>query len=95
MSRVGVISWDWRGRPDTDELRRILEAVSGGTVTCRTAETGSDEYAIVVSAGPLDEAEATKVFDWWWSPVDPDGDRADTFDWPPVGSSGSSSGATT
>lgn len=91
MSRVGVISWGCREQPDIDDLKATLKVVSGGTVTCAMAHTRSDEYALVVSSAPIDEQEATKVFDWWWVPPAGDADRLETFDWPPVGSSGAAS----
>jgi len=91
VSRVGVISWDYRESPDPRELKALIEALTDGALTLAVPNTGSDEYALVLSQAPIDEAEATKVFDWWWTPADPDGDRLDTFDWPPAGSS---SGAT-
>lgn len=56
--RYDVLSWDWRGQPDLDRLARALFTVSGGTVHLRQVETGSDQYAIVLSDKPLTEAEA-------------------------------------
>jgi hypothetical protein len=88
MSRVGVISWDWREQPDPRELKALIEALTDGAVTLAVPNTGSDQYALVLSRGPITEAEATEAFDWYWRSEDPTGDRIDTFDWPPAGSAG-------
>jgi hypothetical protein len=57
-----ALSWDWRGQPDLDQLARIVLDVSGGTVHVHQVDTGSDDYAIVVSDRPLTDGEAYAVW---------------------------------
>lgn len=59
----GLLTWDWRGQPDLDDLRQLL---LGFGVHLTEVDTGSDEYAIVLSAVPLSDAEAVDVFARRW-----------------------------
>jgi hypothetical protein len=64
--RIAIMSWDWRGQPDLTELARAVREVSGGGVHLVEADTGSDQYAIVLSDQPLDKAAATDAYRRWW-----------------------------
>jgi len=57
MNRVHILSWDWRGQPDLDELDRIVYNISclGSPVRIQKIETGSDQYAIAISNRELPE----------------------------------------
>jgi PIN domain nuclease of toxin-antitoxin system len=66
MSRAEVLSWDWRGQPNLDRLTAVITDLSGGTVHLAQVETGSDEYAIVLSDTPLSTVEAAEVYDKRW-----------------------------
>jgi hypothetical protein len=63
--RTAVLSWDWRGQPDLARLGRLVADLSGGTLHLREADTGSDQYAVVLSTAPLDTAAATWVYREW------------------------------
>lgn len=66
MSRTEVLSWDWREQPDMEELGRIVWEKSGGRVAITSVEdTGSDQYAVVISDKPLRQVEARDVYLRW------------------------------
>jgi hypothetical protein len=66
VSRREIMSWDWKAQPDLDRLAAVVLEMSGGRVHMRQAETGSDEYALVVSDEPLSQAEATREYMRSW-----------------------------
>jgi hypothetical protein len=59
---VRVLSWDWRQQPDLDRLAQILLEISDGRVHLHQVDTGSDEYAIVLSDRPLTRTEADSCY---------------------------------
>ncbi len=63
-----ILSWDWREQPDLDELAKALREVSGGSVHLHQVETGSDQYAIILS----DRALRPNEVDTYWERVDDD-----------------------
>jgi hypothetical protein len=63
--RTAVLSWDWRGQPDLARLGRLVADLSGGTLHLAEADTGSDQYAVVLSTTPLDDEAATRVYREW------------------------------
>lgn len=62
MSRTEVLTWGWREQPDLDRLARIITDLSGGTVHLVQVETGSDEYAIVLSDRALTKDEVDEAY---------------------------------
>jgi hypothetical protein len=68
------MSWGWRGQPDLDELDRIVANMScscschchGGMLRVRSADTGGDEYGIVITDEVLDQAQVDERWDAWW-----------------------------
>jgi hypothetical protein len=58
-----VLTWDWREQPDLDALTRIL---ANHGVHLAKVETGSDEYAVVISADPLTAEEVEGVWRMRW-----------------------------
>lgn len=60
--RCEVLTWDWREQTDLDRLARALTTVSGGSVHLRQVDTGSDQYAIVLSSSALSEHEAQAAY---------------------------------
>jgi hypothetical protein len=58
-----ILSWDWREQPNLDQLAAALGRVSGGTVHLAQVDTGSDEYAIVLSPMPLSDAEVRAAWE--------------------------------
>lgn len=61
-----LITWDYREQPPMDVLARLLTEVSAGAVHLAQVDTGSDEYAIVLSNQPLTGAEAHAVYEARW-----------------------------
>lgn len=67
------MSWDWRGQPDIDELDRIVSNMSlnrtvrnGAMLRVLAANTGMDEYGIVVTDEELDQAQVNERWHAWW-----------------------------
>lgn len=67
MGELAVLSWDWREQPSIDRLAGIVRDLSGGTVHIHNVgDTGSDQYAIVVSTMPLVQDQVKQAYlDWW------------------------------
>lgn len=68
MSNVRIISWDWRGQPDIEELNEAVSAVFDG-IHCpqvTSVDTGGDEYAVLVSPAPMTSAEAQAAYEEHW-----------------------------
>lgn len=63
--QAAVISWDWRQQPDLDHLARLIHDLSGGQLIVRQADTGSDQYALVLSTVGLDQQEADRLYQQW------------------------------
>jgi len=61
-SRTYALTWDCRQQPDLDELAKAIEVLSMGRVHLTQVDTGSDEYAIVLAARPLDAEEAYRIW---------------------------------
>jgi hypothetical protein len=58
-----VLSWDWRGQPDLNQLAAAIRDLSEGRVSVQQVDTGSDEYAIVLSDEPLTASQATTLWE--------------------------------
>lgn len=65
--KVGVLTWDWKEQPDMQALARIVREI-GGNVRIAEVDTGSDEYAVVVSVG---EIHAEHVYEQWCADDNP------------------------
>ena len=65
-AEVKIFSWDWREQPP---LRDIFQAASEmsprGDITITLPDTGSDQYALIISARPLTADEARIVYQAW------------------------------
>lgn len=48
-----VMRWDWKEQPDMEQLARIVGELSGGRLHMHVPNTDCDEYALVVTDGPL------------------------------------------
>ena len=57
-----VLSWDWREQPDLDHLATTIHDLSAGRVRLHQVDTGSDEYAIVLTDEPITQAEADLIY---------------------------------
>lgn len=64
MSRPEILTWDCREQPDLDELARVVLELSrcGEVHLTPVADTGCDEYALIVSDRPYRQPEATKAY---------------------------------
>jgi len=69
---AALLTWDWRGQPDIDELRDVLAELG---VYLADVATGTDQYAIVVSDTPITDLEQRRYWDdysddgttrWYW-----------------------------
>ena len=58
-----VLSWDWRQQPDIGQLAAAVHDLSNGQVHLNMADTGSDDYALIVSDQPLTDAEARHIWE--------------------------------
>ena len=56
-----VFRWDHRQQPDLRAIAAAVTELSGGRVFMREIDTGSDEYAWVVSRTELTDQQA-----WLW-----------------------------
>lgn len=65
--RFEVLTWDHREQPDLTELDDMLDRLSGGRVRLTEADTGSDQFAIVLAEGKLTEDAATGIYRMWWA----------------------------
>jgi hypothetical protein len=65
------MSWDWRGQPDIDELDRIVANMTAGgrdraMLRIHEADTGSDQYGIVITDEDLTKAQVNERWHTWW-----------------------------
>ncbi|GAA0738605.1 hypothetical protein Drose_04370 [Dactylosporangium roseum] len=72
MAAEGM-SWDWRGQPDIDELDRIVSNMSlngavrrGAMLRIHAADTGADEYGIVITDELLTQKQVNERWMAWW-----------------------------
>lgn len=67
MSRREILTWDYREQPDLKRLARLVTEMSGGRVhLVEVEDTGTQDYALIVSDRALDEAETSAVYRRWW-----------------------------
>lgn len=65
--RMDVLSWDHREQIPFDRLAEALSDLTNGALHLHEAETGSDQYALVIAAsGPLSQREANEIYRMWW-----------------------------
>lgn len=62
MIKMHILTWDWREQPDLDRLARIVNELSGNRVHITEAETGDDQYAIVIADVPVTDADAADAY---------------------------------
>lgn len=63
MSRIEVLSWDYREQPDWERLGRLVAEMSGGTVHLTPVEdTGDQDYAVIVAARPFEQPAASEIY---------------------------------
>jgi hypothetical protein len=63
--RAAVITWDWREQPDLDHLARLVHDLSDGRIHLRPAETGTDQYGLIIATRPVDDATARGLCQQW------------------------------
>lgn len=60
--RTAVVVWDWKEQPDPDRLAAAISRVSASAVHAVFPDTGSDEYALVLSDQPLTPEAAARLY---------------------------------
>jgi hypothetical protein len=55
-----VLSWDWRGQIDLDDLAAAVRDLGG--LHLIEVETGDDQYAIVLSTEPVSRSAANRMY---------------------------------
>lgn len=67
MPDVRILTWDWKEQPNMEELAEIVTGMTTppATLYMATADTGSDEYAVVFATQPINDARATQVYEEW------------------------------
>jgi hypothetical protein len=60
---VQCVSWDYREPPDMADLIAAITSVSGGQVHAREVDEGSQDYILVISRQPLDDAAALAAWE--------------------------------
>jgi len=63
--RFEMLTWDWKSDAPLDDIAAAASRVSGGNVYITYADSGSDQVVVIVSATPLEYAEATELFQNW------------------------------
>ncbi len=64
--RAAILTWDYRQQPDWERLAQLVRDLSGGTVHLHHVEdTGSQDYALVVSTAALGDEQATDLYHRW------------------------------
>jgi hypothetical protein len=65
VTRVRLVTWDWREQPDWDDVRRAIGDVleTGAPGLALVPDTGSDQYVLAVAGRQLTGAEAQLVYD--------------------------------
>lgn len=58
-----ILGWDYRQQIDLDELAKALSDL--GRVDLHQIDTGSDEYAIVLTSQPMTAEEADQLYRAW------------------------------
>ncbi len=61
-----IVSWDWKGEPDFEEIQQALEAVFNG-INCPTIQTinhsTNDQCAVIASSHKLSEPTVVTAWD--------------------------------
>jgi len=60
--RTEVVVWDWREQPDHDQLAAAISRISAGAVHAVFPDTGSSDYALVLSSLPLTPEAAARLY---------------------------------
>ncbi len=55
-------AWDWRGQLGMAAIAAFVSEISGGKVTMREVDTGTDGYAWVVADHEVGDEEATELW---------------------------------
>ena len=58
-----VFSWDWKAQPDMFAIAAaVTELSANGQVFMREIDTGSDQYAWVVSGAEMTDEQASHLY---------------------------------
>ncbi len=61
-----VVTWDWKEYAPMDLIGRAISLVSRDQVHVYEVDTGSDQFAIVVSNGVLNETQVAEIYNDRW-----------------------------
>lgn len=62
VTRSQVLTWDWKEWAPMDDIGRAIEEVSDDQVHLYQVDTGSDQVAILISNGILDETQVAEIY---------------------------------
>jgi len=85
--RCDFVFWDWTEAPDPKALEdsvNLLLSKGASRIYLARADTGGDDYCIVVSDSHLSDHDAKRAYDDWDAMMSPDGpppDYAPPFVW--------------
>lgn len=58
-----IISWDWKEKPNAEKIQSAIDSFAGFKTKIYNVETGSDDYAVVVSWAELTSSDAQSFYD--------------------------------
>jgi hypothetical protein len=64
VAEIHVVSWDWRGQPNVDDLDRYVYNISctGRPVRIQPVDTGSDQYAVTIADCELTGEQSAEAY---------------------------------
>lgn len=65
-NRIELMTWDWKEYLDLEQLARVVDKVSGGTVHVHEVDTQSDQFAVFISNVKLTDDEVKRLWKQRW-----------------------------
>lgn len=59
---VYVHIWDWKDQPNWQEIMLSIRELDGKTIYFTNADTGADEYSVIISDRKITPVEAKKYY---------------------------------
>lgn len=66
--RPQIVTWDWKEYAPMGDVGRAIEEVSNNQVHLYEVDTGSDQFAVVVSNKSLTTDEVQGIYKAWRDP---------------------------
>ncbi len=63
MTRVGILSWDWRAQPDLNTLRVILAEFADTLPLITEVDGGGQDYVWAFTRGYLSQATLMRAYE--------------------------------